>query len=581
MAPTARPGTAIAAAFRRLCSASSVSPHLRIMGPTTNHTTTTSSSTLLPEPTSSPQQYSNPNHRPIHSQWSQARASNVLSNESSNSLLASLSSNPPIGPARKVFDEMLQRNVPFDTLGFGLFIAKLSKTEKKIDGILYIVDQIKKRHQLVNGSIVAFLIVNALCKAGRKGDAWKVLEELRNIDCKPDFIAYRTVSEEFRIAKQYEEESRILKQKRKLSVAPRERDYREFIYLLIHEKRIKEAREVAEAIVDGDFPIDLSLLNTLIGSVSDVDTESAIKFCKYMVHKRSLPSIKSLSTLCKNLCKDEMGNELWEILGIILQQEMLVNPDYYQLTVSFLCKAGKVREAYDVIKDMRRKGMEPEILYYNSLMRALCKNDLLRPAKKLWDEMFTRGCQPNLQTYNILIKKFSEIGEVQEAKGLYQKMIAKGVLPDNYTIGFLIGLFCNENKLDEAISVMNQAIEQDLKLGSLALTELVISLCRQGNFNEVLTILSGATSNIDTLNSHLIYLKSLTTKGEIDMAMQHIHWINANTNFILERVLNELISSLSTAPKLENVIKLMQALNSERLLSNDSPYMSLLQDYDI
>lgn len=65
------------------------------------------------------------------------------------------------------------------------------------------------------------------------------------------------------------------------------------------------------------------------------------------------------------------------------------------------------------------------------------------------------------------------------------------------------------------------------------------------------------------------------------MAMQHIHWLNANTNFILQRVLNDLISSLSTAPKLENVIKLIQELNSKGLLSDDSPYMSLLQDYDI
>lgn len=375
---------------------------------------------------------------------------------------------------------MLQKNIPFNTLGFGLFIAKLCKTEKEIDNILHMVQQIKKRHESINGSIVAFLIVNALCKSGRRDDAWKALEELRNIDCKPDFIAYRTVSEEFRLAKQYEKECRILKQKRKLSVAPRERDYREFIHMLIHEKRIKEAKEVAEAIVEGNFSIDESLLNRLIGSVSDIDTESGIMFCKYMVQKESLPSIKSLSTLCRNLCKDEKADELWEILGIILQKGMLVGPDYYQLSISFLCKAGKVREVYDVIKDMRRRGMEPEIFYYNSLMRALCKNDLLRPAKKLWDEMFTKECEPNLQTYNILIKKFSEIGEVQQAKGLYEKMLVKGVLPDNYTYGFLIGLFCNENKVDQAIWVLNKAIKHDLKLGSVALKELVLSLCRQG-----------------------------------------------------------------------------------------------------
>lgn len=102
-----------------------------------------------------------------------------------------------------------------------------------------------------------------------------------------------------------------------------------------------------------------------------------------------------------------------------------------------------------------------------------------------------------------------------------------------------------------------------------------------GNFKEVLTVLSGVPSNVDTLNSHIILLKGLTTDGEVNLAMQHIHWMNSNTNFTLQRVLNELISSLSTAPKLENVIKLMKALNAKGLLSNDSPYMSFLQDYDI
>jgi hypothetical protein len=88
-------------------------------------------------------------------------------------------------------------------------------------------------------------------------------------------------------------------------------------------------------------------------------------------------------------------------------------------------------------------------------------------------------------------------------------------------------------------------------------------------------------SNIDTFTSHIIFLKSLTTEGYVDMAMQHIHWISSNTNIILQRVLDELISSLSIAPKLENVIKLIQALNAKGLVSDDSPYTSLLQDYNI
>jgi hypothetical protein len=86
-----------------------------------------------------------------------------------------------------------------------------------------------------------------------------------------------------------------------------------------------------------------------------------------------------------------------------------------------------------------------------------------------------------------------------------------------------------------------------------------------GNFKEFFTILSRVASNIDALNSHKIFLKSLTTEGEVDLAMQH-HWISSNSNTSLQRVLDELVSSLSTAPMLENVIMLIKRLMLKGLL---------------
>ncbi|KAJ3671844.1 hypothetical protein LUZ60_007923 [Juncus effusus] len=487
MAPRPSPAT-ISAAVRRLSSASSLSSHLHHTRPSPSK-----SSSHQPEPISSPHSNPNPN---LHLPYS--RSSYVPS----NSVLASLSSNPSIFHAHKLFDEMLHRNIPLNTLGFGLYISKRAKQERDMSRFLQTLDEIKKRNQSINGSIVAFLIINSLCKLGRKDEAWKLLEGLRNIDFKPDFISYRIVSEEFRLANQFEEERKILKQKRKLSVAPRERDYKEFIYLLINEKRFKEAKEIGEAIIDGNFPIEENLLNALIGFISDFDFVSAMNFCKYMVKIGKIPSVKSLSNLCRNLCKEDKLDELCEILGVILEKNHLINVYYYRVSVSFLCKGGKVREAYKIIKNMRREKIEVEIFLYNCLMRALCKNDLLRPAKKLWDEMFINGCKPNLQTYNIMIKKFSENKEGKEAKGLFVKMLEKGVFPDNYTYLFLIEVFCRENNLNEAIWALNNAIEQDIKLGNVVLNYLVFSLCKEGKFEEVFGVISGIDSNTKSLESH-------------------------------------------------------------------------------
>ena len=91
------------------------------------------------------------------------------------------------------------------------------------------------------------MVVDGLCREGRIEVAWQALEDMRLRGWKPDFVAYRIVSEGFRVAGRAEEEGRILKQKRKLGVAPRKDDYGEHVLALLSNRQIAEAKEVAES----------------------------------------------------------------------------------------------------------------------------------------------------------------------------------------------------------------------------------------------------------------------------------------------------------------------------------------------
>ena len=57
--------------------------------------------------------------------------------------------------------------------------------------------------------------------------------------------------------------------------------------------------------------------------------------------------------------------------------------DDYNVMVSFLCKAGIVREGYAVLQEMKKKGFCPNVSSYNYIMEACFKEDLLRPARKV------------------------------------------------------------------------------------------------------------------------------------------------------------------------------------------------------
>ncbi|KAG2537797.1 hypothetical protein PVAP13_9NG332600 [Panicum virgatum] len=403
-----------------------------------------------------------------------------------NSLLAALASSAgSLAHARNVLDRMLAGAVELDTVGFGVFVKALGREDDGLAGVLRLVDVVGRQGSRINRSVVAAMVIDGMCREGRIEGAWRALEELRLRGWKPDFMAYRIVAEKFRVAGRVEEEGLILKQKRKLGVAPRKAEYRECVLELVSNRLVTEAKEMAEAVVLGDFPIDDDVLNVLVGSVSDIDVDSAAMFCKFMMGKGRFPSIEVLVNLCENLCRSKKGDEMWEVFRVLLEKGYCKNARDYNLVVSFLGKAGKVREAYDVLKEVKRKRLEPDISSYNALMEALCRNDLLRPAKKLWDEMFTSGCSPNLHTYNILITKLTEMGESEEVQQLFDHMFQKGVAPDYATYTSLITMLCQENKYEQALEIFKRSLTQDAKVASSVLNMFILALCKKG-INDVL-----------------------------------------------------------------------------------------------
>ena len=398
-----------------------------------------------------------------------------------NSLLAALASDGYFEYADMVFEEMLLRGVSLSTLGFGVFIWRFSRNAE-VGRVLSMLDEVRRGSSEINGSVIAVLIVHGFCQASRMSEAYWVLDELRGRGCKPDFMAYWIVAEGFRAMGSVPDTEKVLKKKRKLGVAPRANDYREFIFALVSERRICEAKELGEVIVGGSFPIEDDVLNVLIGSVSAFDTGSAIMFFKFLVGKERFPTLLTLSNLSRNLCKHGKTDELLEVFQFLSSHDYFKDLESYNVMVSFLCKAGRVKEAYGVLREMKKKGWGPDVSFYNSLMEACCREDLLRPAKRLWDEMFASGCGGNLKTYNILIQKFSEIGQIEESQRLFHHMLEKGVVPNATTYTSLLRGLCQETKLEAAFEVFNKSVKQDMVLAQTILSTFILYLCIEGMF---------------------------------------------------------------------------------------------------
>uniref|UniRef100_A0A1J3CCR8 Pentatricopeptide repeat-containing protein n=1 Tax=Noccaea caerulescens TaxID=107243 RepID=A0A1J3CCR8_NOCCA len=477
-----------------------------------------------------------------------------------NRLLAALTSDGYSDYAQKLFVKMRQRGIPVNTLGFGVYIGKFCRNSET-DQLLRLVDEVKRANSNINGSIIALLILDGLCKSSREMDAFYILEELRNIDCKPDFMAYRIIAEAFVSTGNLYERQVVLKKKRKLGVAPRSSDYRDFIVDLISAKRLTEAKEVAEVIVNGNFPIENDILDALIGSVSAVDPDSAVDFLNFMVmNTGKLPAIRTLSKLSKNLCRQDKSEHLIKAYELLSSKGYFSDIESYSLMISFLCKAGRVREGYSALQEMKKKGLDPDVSLYNALIEACCRAEMIRPAKKLWDEMFVEGCKMNLTTYSVLIRKLSEEGEAEESLRLFQKMLERGIEPDETIYTSLLEGLCKETNLEAAMEVLRKCMERDNKtVAARVLSAFVLNLCSNGHFGEASQLLR-EREQLEHTGAHVVLLKCAADAKEVEIGIKHMKWIKEVSPSLVRTISSDLSASFCSSSDPDSILPFIRAL---------------------
>lgn len=273
---------------------------------------------------------------------------------------------------------------------------------------------------------------------------------------------------------------------------------------------------------------------------------------------------------------------MWEVFRLLQSKGYFRDVDGYNLVVSSLCGAGRVREAYGVLKEMRKRGFTPDVASYNHLMEACCREDLLRPAKRLWDEMFASGCGGDVRTYNALIGKFSEMGDAEEALRLFRHMVAGGaVVPNEATYTSLIRVLWRVNRRHEACEILHRSCleQQDPVIASSVLGALVFRLCEDGDFGAASGLIRDLPPRFldmeSTTSPHVALLKGLADAGHADKAIEHAEWVRDNIPSRLQGILDALVASLSTTPKLEVLLQLLQEMCRRGLLSKAGPWMDL------
>lgn len=86
-----------------------------------------------------------------------------------------------------------------------------------------------------------------------------------------------------------------------------------------------------------------------------------------------------------------------------------------------------------------------------------------------------------------------------------------------------------------------------------------------GHFLVATKLLRGLSSDLGHSDSHVILLKSLADAREVEMAIEHIKWIQESSPTMLQEISAELFASLSSSSYPEPILLLLHALQEKCL----------------
>nr|DAD40434.1 TPA_asm: hypothetical protein HUJ06_014757 [Nelumbo nucifera] len=378
-----------------------------------------------------------------------------------NSLLAALASDGHIGSAKRMFDEMCNRDIRVSTFGFGVFIGGFCKVVD-LNETLSLLDRIKCGRSELNRSTIALLIVDGLCRVSRISEAFSVLEELRSREYKPDFMAYRVVAEAFKLAGQPIEAENVLKKKRKLGVAPRAKEYREFIFALISGRQIQQAKD--------------------LGRVKE-----AYKVLQEMRKKGFSPNVSSFNSLMEACCKEDLLRPAKRLWDEMFASGCHGNLKTYNTLIRKFSETGEVEDAQRLFHHMLEKGVAPDIITYTSLLEGLCREAKIEAACEIFNRSTERDIALSQMILSTLVRSLCREGYFYVASKVIHGLTPDIENHDSHVI-FLKSLV-NAGEIGMAVEHVQQIKDNASTLQAIC-NELVASLSSSLRPEPILQLLS-------------------------------------------------------------------------------------------
>lgn len=143
-----------------------------------------------------------------------------------------------------------------------------------------------------------------------------------------------------------------------------------------------------------------------------------------------------------------------------------------------------VPEATNVMTEMRTSGVPPNAVSFNILLSCLGKARRVKEACCVFYSMREAGCAPDWISYYLVVKVLYLTGWLGRGNKIIDQMVEEGLFPEAKFYYGLIGILCGIEKVDHALQLFERMKKNCVGDHGPAYDLLIAKLCRGGAFEK-------------------------------------------------------------------------------------------------
>ena len=373
-----------------------------------------------------------------------------------NTLVNALAEAGRVVEAYNVFVEMREAGVAPNTSSLNIIVKLHSWRSTRFD-LAY--EEIRRMRELgVEADVGTYsTLVTGLCRAGRVGEAWGVLEWMLDEGCRPMVQTYTPIVQGYCREGRVEEAKELMATMERAGCPPSVVTYNVLIRALCDAARFDEVSQVLTESRTKDWTPSTVTYNTFMnGHCKKGMAKEALEQLDVMLGEGLDPTDFTLSILLNCLCHDSRISDAIYLLERSTSLKWNAGVVAYNTVMSRLSGAGHWMVALKLLTDMIKKGIMPNTRTFNIFIRSLCFARKFDLAKRL---VLNKRFVANVVTYNTLIYWFYHYRKPSEVHHLFLEMKKQEIDPDEVTYTILVDRFCRDGRFDTATSFFLNSLE--------------------------------------------------------------------------------------------------------------------------